>query len=114
MPPIIICNRLTDKLLPLAGCAGLAIYPFVFLLSTHNTPLIRNHEAIHIRQQAEEWIVLFYIRYLYFWIQGRRAGLNWDEAYRAIPYECEAYANEDNLFYLDNRPKMAWKTFLPR
>ena len=111
MLPIIISNRLTGKLLPLIGAGGIALFPFVFLIPAHNTPIVQNHEAIHIRQQAEEWIFLFYARYLYFWLSGRRKGLSWNEAYRAIPYEIEAYANEENLSYLSHRPKMAWRKY---
>lgn len=111
MKPIIISNTLIGKLLPLIGAGGIALYPFIFLIPTHNNPIVRNHEAIHIRQQAEEFVLFFYLRYLYFWIRGRLAGLSWNDAYRAIPYEIEAYSNEQNLNYLLHRPKMAWRSY---
>jgi len=111
MQPIIISNRLIGKILPLIGAGGIALFPFILLVPLHNTPIVRNHEAIHIRQQAEEWVFLFYLRYLYFWLKGRKRGMSWDDAYRAIPYEVEAYANEENLSYLSNRPKLAWRNY---
>ena len=92
MQPIILSNTITRKLLPLIGATGIALYPFIFLIPAYDNPIIRNHEEIHIRQQAEELIFFFYLRYLYFWIKGRLKGMSWNDAYLAIPYEVEAYS----------------------
>ena len=68
-----------------------------------------NHEMIHIKQQKELFVVGFYALYVYFWV----VNLIWHrmsaaDAYRMIPFEIEAYDNQDNLNYLQSRPKFAW------
>lgn len=52
-------------------------------------PLVA-HELVHVRQWREQGIVGFLRRYLADYIRGRRAGLDHDAAYRAIPFEIEA------------------------
>jgi hypothetical protein len=62
-----------------------------------------NHEAIHGAQAQDcgGWIP-FYVRYLCQWA---RVGFKYDH----IPFEMEAYRNEGNLKYLENRAPFAWK-----
>lgn len=61
------------------------------------------HERIHIRQQLEMLIVLFYIWYLIEflikWIIYKDSKL----AYRNISFEREAYVNENYFNYLKKR-----------
>lgn len=75
-----------------------------------------NHEAIHTAQIQDFCSLLliggipYYLTYaglfLYQW--AKRGFKKWHEAYKANPMEVEAYDNEDNLDYIDNRPKFAW------
>lgn len=59
-----------------------------------------NHEAIHTRQMKELAYIFFYIIYVLEWlVRLFRPG----NAYRNISFEQEAYKNESNLEYLDNR-----------
>jgi hypothetical protein len=62
------------------------------------------HESIHWQQQKELWCIPFYLMYLYFWIT--RLG------YRNIPFEKEAYSNQNNEDYLENRKKHAWRDYV--
>ena len=71
-----------------------------------------NHEKIHIRQQAELLVIGFYLLYALFWLYYRL----WHrmpsyEAYIHIPFEKEAYGNEDNLQYLGGRKWYAWLSY---
>ena len=52
------------------------------------------HEAAHVAQVRRDRPLRFLLRYLRDYLRGRRAGLPHDEAYRAIPYEREAFACE--------------------
>ena len=71
---------------------------------------MRSHEFIHIAQQKELWIIGFYILYAWHWLKN----IFWykmypREAYLNIPFEREAYENQDNEVYALTRNRMAWK-----
>ena len=62
-----------------------------------------NHEAIHTAQIKEMLYVFFYVVYLIEWICHLVRLRNWNKAYRAISFEREAYAHENDEFYLKKR-----------
>ncbi len=75
--------------------AAIAFYPFIFISTkTKITNSLINHEKIHLKQQKELLIIPFYIWYL---VLLKRKG------YMNICFEKEAYANENNLNYLNKR-----------
>ena len=51
-------------------------------------------KLIHIQQQKELFIVLFYALYLYYWIKNLIVFRNSKVAYMMIPFEREAYEYE--------------------
>lgn len=59
------------------------------------------HEQIHLQQGVREgsWIK-FYLKYLWQWIKGNPIIAPASSAYYTIPYEVEAYANEDDNEYV--------------
>jgi hypothetical protein len=64
-----------------------------------------NHEKIHWKQQLEMLVIPFYFLYcLEFFIKG----------YRGISFEREAYNNEKNLGYLNNRRHYSWVKYIFR
>ena len=87
------------------GYTGLAVFPFVFLkypeLKIDKTLI--NHEKIHLRQQLELLIILFYLVYLLEFILRLIQYRNWQKAYRNISFEREAYINQKDLNYLKSR-----------
>lgn len=89
----------------------MAIFPFI-LARKELSDVTINHERIHLRQQLEMLIILFYlwygVEYLSRYIQYR----NWDIAYRNISFEREAYANENDLKYLEKRKFWSWVKYL--
>ncbi|MCC5946163.1 MAG: hypothetical protein JJT94_14630 [Bernardetiaceae bacterium] len=101
---IILSNPWLFRLLPHPP-AAMALFPFVLLKHAHykSNKVLLNHEKIHLRQQLELGIILFYILYLAHYIIGRLQGKNHDTAYRHICFEKEAYQNEKNLNYLKYR-----------
>jgi hypothetical protein len=96
------------------GFRAFTFFPFIFLLDKKDkfNPVLLNHERIHIRQQAELFIVFFFIWYgMEFLIrlvhyQNRR------EAYHAISFEREAYKNEKDLDYLKKKSFWSFLRFM--
>lgn len=71
-----------------------------------------NHEKIHTKQIIESFIIGFYILYGIFYIINIIKYKNHKEAYRNIPFECEAYENEIALDYLSKRIAYAWIDYI--
>lgn len=96
------------------GFAGLTLYPFIFLKreDLKGNPVLINHEKIHLKQQRELLIIFFYFFYLIEWfirlLIYRQASL----AYKNISFEREAYQNEYNLEYLQNRKFWAFLNYI--
>ena len=66
------------------------------------------HESIHTAQMRELLFVGFYILYLLEWLV--RLALDYKTAYRRISFEVEAYRNEGDEEYLENRKLFAqWR-----
>lgn len=84
---------------------GITLFPFIILRDKNlrKDKVLMNHEKIHIYQQLELLIVFFYIWYVveyYYWLWK----LNDKHlAYHNICFEREAYAQEEDLNYLQKR-----------
>lgn len=70
---------------------------------------VRRHETIHWKQQMEMLIIPFYLWYVTEWFIRLFMPGN---AYRNISFEREAYGNEENENYLEERKKFAWIKYL--
>ena len=69
-----------------------------------------NHEKIHLAQQRELLLVGFYFLYAFYWLKARLfLRMSNHEAYMAIPFEVEAYAQQHDMEYLKNRERFAWR-----
>ena len=84
---------------------GLSLWPFIILKnsSLKKDATLLNHERIHLRQQQELLIIPFYFLYL---LEGLIRFLIYFDAYKAyqnISFEREAYDNETNFYYLQER-----------
>jgi hypothetical protein len=98
---MVIVNRF---LVP-KGYSAITIFPFIILSSDKiliNRRLI-NHEKIHIRQQLELLIVIFYLWYFAEYLILRIKYKNKFEAYKNISFEKEAYSKQYDLSYLKKR-----------
>ena len=87
------------------GFRGFTFFPFVFLSDKKDKAhtVLLNHERIHIRQQLELLIVLFFIWYGIEFLVRLVRYKNRRVAYYNISFEREAYANEKDLYYLKQR-----------
>lgn len=97
---------LISKYLVPKGYVGITIFPFVFLKHKHLKTDINlvNHEKIHLRQQLELLIIPFYLWYGIEFFIRLLVYKNWNEAYKNISFEREAFSNEKDLNYLKSRP----------
>lgn len=93
---------------------AIAIFPFVIFKHRDllDDLILINHEKIHLKQQLECLLFLFYIIYVFEYIKGRIDGNSHYDAYRKISFESEAFENEKKLNYLKQRNKYAWLKFL--
>jgi hypothetical protein len=69
---------------------------------------VRRHEAIHWVQQRELLLLGFFLLYPVAWLVQLARLRDGEAAYRAIPFEREAYTHENEPDYLDSRPVFAW------
>ena len=113
--PIFVYNSRLPVLL--SKVAPISIYAinlgfFVFFRDVPDDTVHR-HETIHYRQSKELLFVFFPILYVAFWLallikyKGNGA-----RAYRANPFELEAYIWQHAEGYLDERPMWAWRDYL--
>ena len=85
--------------------------PFVFCRDRLSIQT-RQHEIIHYHQQLEMIFIFQWILYGYYWIGGKFSGLSGKDAYYSNPFEAEAYDNDSNVLYLDERPLWAWRKYV--
>lgn len=110
--PIIIKNSIIPKLLSwVIDIKAITLFPFIIFEGEADEQTL-NHEKIHIKQQAELLVLPFYILYVGFWAWGKLKGKDNSMAYRDIPFEKEAYANDSDWVYLLNRKKYAWIKYI--
>ncbi len=84
---------------------GLSLWPFIILKNDDlkDDIVLINHEKIHLKQQQELLIVFFYILYISEWLLRTLFYSDSYKAYQNISFEREAYVNEKNLDYPDER-----------
>lgn len=114
-----------NNILPFKGYVAIALWPFIFCRKELSERDLR-HEEIHGKQQVELLLILFYLLYGLMWLvevvrccfdksrgQNFRKTRNvWQRAYRMIPFEREAYANEHDKEYLSERSLFAWVGYM--
>jgi hypothetical protein len=75
---------------------------------------LESHETIHVRQAEsthDSWF-LFYLRYVWEWICNLPLiFVKFHAAYKFMPFEIEAYLNQDNWGYCMNGAAHQWKEF---
>ncbi len=94
------------------GPDGMALFPFILVRRPNPGPTLLNHERIHLRQQAELGIFLFYIWYVVEYGIRRFQHRDHYQAYRNISFEREAFANDQNLMYLKSRRIWAFRRYI--
>lgn len=98
-----------NKILPPKGFTAINLFGILFVRSEYKDKIsdkILNHEKIHTAQMKELLYIFFYIWYVIEWII--RLFTNTSSAYKSIAFEQEAYDNQSNLEYLNNRKHFCW------
>lgn len=95
---------LVGKWLP-KNILALTFFPFIIYreASFAQDPILVNHERIHLKQQLELLLLVFYLWYGIEFLLRLLYYRNKRKAYREISFEREAYANEANLTYNEQR-----------
>ena len=99
-----------SKLAPIE-IGAITLGPFIFSRGKMSVRT-RNHEAIHWEQYKETLVVGFLLLYAIFYIIGLVKYRSGDLAYYNIPFEREAYENDDNLGYIFHRKRWSWINYL--
>ena len=114
-PLIIRCNRPLDLISKLNGfrVEGFeGLFPFILVRPEVSREDI-NHVLIHFHQQVETLVVGFWLLYAIFYFMNRnKPNMTHESAYRAIPFEAEAYAHDHEDNYIDSRSRFAWLDYL--
>lgn len=76
------------------------------------TDRLRRHETIHFYQQVELLFLVQWLLYGIFYVIGRFKHGSWAEAYYNNPFEKEAYDNQYNENYFNERKYCAWTKYL--
>ena len=71
-----------------------------------------NHEMIHTEQMKEMLYIFFYLWYVVEWFIRLLMLRDSHKAYRAISFEREAYANQENLAYREGRKRYSWLSYI--
>ena len=111
MKPIVVKNSRLPKLLSwFMDVKGITLFPFIFIKGEGNDQLIR-HETIHIKQYAETLVLGFLLVYLWDFVHGLLKYKNFNDAYKSIRFEREAYSFSADPSYLEYRESYAWRRF---
>jgi len=73
--------------------------------------ITRDHEAIHWEQYKEMLILGFLFMYVFYWLVGILKYKSGSYAYYRIPFEQEAYGNQEIKDYLDHRRDYNWTKY---
>ncbi len=99
-----------NKYIPFKGFRAINLFGILFVRGNARiSERTLRHEAIHTAQMKEMLYIGFYIWYIIEWLIRLFMKGN---AYRNISFEREAYSNEKDLSYLDNRKWFAWVKYL--
>ncbi len=90
---------------------AITLFPFIFIRGRGDDVLI-NHERIHLAQQKEMLILPFYLLYVFFYVKNIFKYKSSSLAYREIPFEKEAFENDNDQVYLLKRKRFAWINYI--
>lgn len=92
----------------------MCVYPFIFTRSKRLSDTDIRHESIHGEQQKEMLLIGFYLWYGMEWVIKLFRYRNGIVAYKNISFEREAYSNQDDVAYLDERKPYAFIKYLTK
>jgi len=109
-PIIIVAPKFLRTISWVVDICAITLYPFIITREEMSDDLLR-HESIHIAQQKELFVVLFYLLYGWDYLKGFIKFRDKELAYRRIRFEQEAYSHMFNEHYLENRKTYSWRKY---
>lgn len=100
-----------NNILPPKGFKCINLFGVLFCRKILNKIDI-NHETIHTKQMQEMLYIFFYLQYVLEYLIRLIIYRNTKLAYRNISFEREAYQNQYNLDYLNNRKHYSWLKYI--
>ncbi len=109
-----------NSIIPFNGYSYINLFGILFGRKEYKNKInnmIINHESIHSEQMKELGYIFFYIFYFLEWIIKIPCSWFYKQphnkcitkiAYRSISFEQEAYYNENDYTYLNNRKRYNW------
>ena len=110
IPIVIISPKFTKAVSWVVDVAAITLFPFVISREEMSEETLR-HETIHIAQQKELLVLFFYLLYGWDYLRGIIKYKDKKLAYRRIGFEQEAYAQDANKNYLENRKLYSWHKY---
>lgn len=108
-------KKIYNNIIPFKGFTAMTLWPFIFVRNYETWKFsgeTERHEEIHGEQQKEMLIVFFLIWYGIEWFVKLCYYRNRMTAYKNISFEREAYANQHDAAYTDNRKPFAWIRYI--
>lgn len=99
-----------NKLIPFGKFNAINLFGVMFVKGNVDDRII-NHEKIHSAQMIELFVVPFYIVYILEWLVRLVMTRSAIRAYHEISFEREAYANDFDLKYLENRKRYSFMKY---
>ena len=102
-----------NKVIPFKGFKAINLFGVLFVREEAvMSEADINHEAIHTEQMKEMLYVGFYLWYAVEWLVRLIRFRDTHSAYRNVSFEREAYANQADLAYLQQRKPWSWACYL--
>lgn len=105
---------IVNKIIPFGSYSTINIFGMLFTKNKKGILTNRtvNHELIHTAQMKELGYIGFYLWYAIEYLIIRLFHKKQGNAYHDVSFEEEAYANDKDMTYLQNRKHYAWFKYL--
>lgn len=108
-------KKIYNSIFPVKGFMAMTLWPFIFIRKDEAGKFsvkVERHENIHGEQQKEMLLVFFFLWYCIEWIMRLCICRNRITAYENVSFEREAYGNQHDAAYTDNRKPFAWIKYI--
>lgn len=92
-----------SKLAKLINVEAIMLYPFIFYEDKQPSQILKKHEMIHVMQLRKIGFFSFYLSYVLYYLAGLLLYKNSYYSYRNIPYEKEAFENQNFISMFDEK-----------
>ena len=101
-----------NNIIPFKGFKAINLFGILFCRKEAKIDDVTiNHEEIHTAQMKEMLYIFFYIWYFIEWLIRLVMYMDSKMAYRNIAFEQEAYRNDKDMEYINNRKHYTWVNF---